>query len=194
MTKRIIFLFFYFSIIGLANLSAQINLTSNFQTKLAAAGVNFLTPVEHNFKIAKVHHNNLQDYDFAIREKKDKVEIRYLVLPDTGIIAGGYPHLNFGNRTMTLASNADDEASSAISILQLSKKTLTEKYHADWGAISFFTPKKSFADTRYCKMVALYREGLGYVYTFFLYNDVNTEFNARYDLLEFKGIKNINAR
>lgn len=185
MSKKTVFALLVFSLTYLGNLSAQLDLSADFQTKLAATGLNFLTPVEHNFKIEKIYKNNLQPYDFAIRQKKDKVEIRYLVLPDTGVIAGGYPHLNFSNRTMTLASNEDDEATSAISVLQLSEKILKEKYHADWGAISFFTPKKSFTDARYCKLVALYREGQGYVYTFFLYNDVNVDFNAGYDLLEF---------
>jgi len=186
MTKKTIFYFLLLCLFCGSHLSAQLAITPDFQTKLAATGLSFLTPVEHHFKNAKVYKNNLQPYDFAIRQKKDKVEIRYLVIPDTGIIAGGYPHINFGNRTMTLASNEDDEVASTISVLQLSEKTLTEKYHADWGAISFFTPKKSFSDMRHCKMVGLYREGLGYVYTFFLYNNVNVDFNAGYDLLEFE--------
>lgn len=186
MLKKICFSFLFFYLIFFGNLSAQLALPADFQTKLTATGLSFFMPVEHNFKIEKVYKNDLQPYDFAIRQKKDKVEIRYLVIPDTGIIAGGYPHLNFSNRTMTLASNDDDEANSAISVLQISEKTLHEKYHADWGAISFFRPKASFSYARYCKLVALYREGLGYVYTLFLYNDVNVEFNAGYDLLEFE--------
>jgi len=183
MIKSLLFLFLNLLILG--NLSAQLDLTPDFQTKLAKTGVNFLTPVEHNFKVSKVYKNKLQPYDFSMRQKKDKVEIRYLVLPDTGIIAGGFPHVNFSNRTMTLASNEDDVAVSTISVIQLSEKTLKEKYHADWGAISFFTPKRSFSESRYCKMVGLYCEGRGYVYTFFLYNNVNVDFNAGYDLLEF---------
>jgi len=188
MTRNALLVFFLFNLISLCNLSAQLDLPLEFQNKLTATGLHFLTPVEHHFKVVKVSENNLQPYDFAIRQKKDKVEIRYLVLPDTGVIAGGYPHLNFSNRTMTLASNEDDEVASTISVIQLSEKILAEKYHADWGAISFFKPKESFSFTRYCKLVALYREGLGYVYTFFLYNDVNVEFNAGYDLLEFEEI------
>ena len=184
MTKPLLFLFLNLFILG--TLSAQLDLTPDFQIKLAKTGINFLTPVEHNFKVSKVYKNELQPYDFAMRQKKDKVEIRYLVLPDTGIIAGGYPHMNFSNRTMTLASNEDDVAVSTISVIQLSEETLKEKYHADWGAISFFTPKRSFSDSRYCKLVALYCEGRGYVYTFFLYDNVNVDFNAGYDLLEFK--------
>ncbi len=175
-----------FSLLCCGNLSAQLDIPAGFQAKLAATGLSFLTPVEHHYKIAKVYKNNLQPYDFAIRQKKDKVEIRYLVLPDTGKIAGGYPHLAFSRRTINLASNEDNEVASTISIIQLSEKILTEKYRADWGAISFFKPKKSFGNTRYCKLVTLYREGLGYVYTFFLYNDVNVDFDAGYDLLEFK--------
>ena len=186
MSKKIFLAFLFYYLLFLGNISAQLALPTEFQEKLTKTGLSFLTPVEHNLKIEKVYQNDLQSYDFAIRQKKDKVEIRYLVIPDTGVITGGYPHINFSSRTMTLASNSDDEASSAISVLQLSKKILKEKYHADWGAISFFTPKKIFSDKRYCKMVALYREGFGYVYTFFLYNDVNVDFNAGYDLLEFE--------
>ena len=185
MIKKTIFLFLSLYCFC-SQLSAQLDIPANFQAKLAVTGLNFLTPVEHHLKKVKVYENEFQPYDFAIRQKKDKVEIRYLVLPDTGTIAGGYPHLEFSRRTMTLASNEDDEAASTISVIQLSEKTLAEKYHADWGAISFFKPKRFFADTRYCKFVALYREGLGYVYTFFLYNNVNVDFDAGYDLLEFK--------
>jgi len=188
MVRNTLFIFFLFNLISLCSLSAQLDLPSDFQNKLTATGLHFLSPVEHNFKVVKIYENNLQPYDFAIRQKKDKVEIRYLVLPDTGLIAGGYPHINFSNRTMTLASNEDDEVASTISVIQLSEKTLSEKYHADWGAISFFKPKESFSYARYCKLVALYREGRGYVYTFFLYNDVNVDFNAGYDLLEFEKV------
>lgn len=184
MIKKTIFLLL--SLYLCSNLSAQLDISADFQTKLNAAGLNFLTPVEHQYKTIKIYQNNLQSYDFALRQKKDKVEIRYLVIPDTGNISGGYPHINFGSRTMTLASNADDEAVSTVSIIQLSEQILAGKYHADWGAIAFFTPKKSFSDMRYCKMVGLYREGLGYAYTFFLYEDVNTDFDAGYDLLEFE--------
>ena len=191
MIKVKTFCWLLFSLLCFGDLLAQLDITSNFQTKLTATGVNFLTPVEHHFKVVNVSQNDLQPHDFAIRQKKDKVEIRYWVLPDTGIIAGGYPHINFSSRTMTLASNDDNEVVSTISLIQLSEKTLTEKYHANWGAISFFTPKKSFSDKRYCKMVGLYREGLGYVYTFFLYNNVNVDFNAGYDLLEFKEWENL---
>ncbi len=183
MSKKIFIGFLFSYLFSFGNLSAQLELSANFQEKLIATGLDFLTPVEHNFKIEKVYKNEIQPYDFAIRQKKDKVEIRYLVIPDTGIIAGGYPHLNFSNRTITLASNDDDESASAISVLQITEKTLKEKYHADWGAISFFTPKKIFSNKRYCKLVALYREGQGYVYTFFLYDNVNVDFNAGYDLL-----------
>ena len=189
MNKILLFLFFNLFLLG--NLLAQLDLTPDFQTKLAETGVHFLTPVEHHFKVSKVYENQLQPYDFAIRQKKDKVEIRYLVLPDTGVIAGGYTHMNFSNRTMTLASNEDDEAVSTISVIQLTEKTLKEKYHADWGAISFFTPKKSFSNSRYCKLVGLYCEGRGYVYTFFLYDNVNVDFNAGYDLLEFEEVEKL---
>jgi len=188
MTIKTAFVLLIFSLTCLSSLSAQLDLPPDFQKKLAATGLHFLTPVEHNYKVEKIYENNLQPYDFAIRQKKDKVEIRYLVLPDTGLIAEGYPHINFSNRTMTLASNEDDEVASTISVIQLSEKTLSEKYHVDWGAISFFRPKESFSYARYCKLLALYREGLGYVYTFFLYDDVNVDFNAGYDLLEFEEI------
>jgi len=170
-------------------LSAQIELSEAVMEKMEQMELDFYQPLEHRFKSLKVVDNAFQSYDFALRQKKDKVDVRYEILPDTGIIAGGFPHIAFTNRTLHLANNIDDEVAGSISILQISEQELSDKYKADWGAIAFFRPKLSFAPFQHCKLVALYREGAGYVYTFYLFNNVKTDLGDEYELLRFRAIE-----
>lgn len=186
MKKRFVLLFCWMSLVLCSSLSAQIELPEFLRVKMEQMNLDFYQPVENQFKTLSVVNNDMQPYDFALRHKKAKVDIRYQIVPDSGMIAGGYPHIEFTTRAIHLANNEDDEASSTISIHQISETDLNQKYHADWGAIAFFKPKLSFAPFQHCKLVALYREGAGYCYTFYLFNKAATDLEVVYDLMKFR--------
>lgn len=165
-----------FSIADMA--MAQIEYPDRFAAKLQAARLEFFQPVENQFKTLKIRKNTIADYDFAVRHQPSKVEMRYLVVPDVDNPAEQFPHMSFSNRILTLASNDEElTGDNPISFIQLNQKELSKKYHADWGMTAMFQPKQSFAAYRYCKVLGLYREGHGYCYVIYLFNNIKTNLN-----------------
>ena len=62
-------------------LIAQVELSPRFARLLNLADIDFITPVEAKYRDVPVFKNSFQEYDFAIRSRKEKMEIRYLVKP-----------------------------------------------------------------------------------------------------------------
>lgn len=164
-------------VIRIGDVAGQVQLSEEVKERLAEAGCVFYQPVENTFKLLKHKQNSIQEYDFALKHRATKTEVRYWVIPASESNAERFPHMHFSNRVITMAENGDEENERPISIIQINETDLKDEYQADWGAIAFFKPKKAFANYRHCKVTALFKEGKGYIYYIQLFDEANTKLN-----------------
>lgn len=178
------FCLFFLLTIG-QSLSAQIDLSDHFNDLLEAADMEFLEPVEARYKAIRIGKNLFQSYDFAIRSRKEKIEIRYLIEPyDEKNPIADIPHLASIRLLTHLASNSEEAG--VITGLDIEAKKLKTDFNADWGKTFFFKTKNSFSTKSHCKMLALFREGRGMAYVFFLFDKVTEDLDRRFLALRFK--------
>ena len=164
----------------------QVDLSPSFQTKLEAAGLEFIEPLEARYKDIRVVRNAFLDYDFAMRSRREGLEIRYYIDP-AGPGATAVPHVEAVRLLMHLASNEERYIMSGVDVKDFDLK---EQFNADWGKVFFFTPKETFSPRRQCKMLALFREGYGMAFVFFLFNEAGPALDHRFYALRFQEKEN----
>ena len=165
-------------------LHGQVDLTDHFSTLLDRAGLTFVEPLEARYKDIRLAGNDYADCQFAIRSRKEKLEIRYLVYPyqeeDPLSFA---PHVRAMRLLVSLATNQQE---SIMRGMEVAKADLEEQFQADWGKVFFFTPKPGFTSWQQCKMLALHREGQGTAFVFFLFDKPTAALDYRFYALQFE--------
>lgn len=172
------------SMVYTLNLRAQIAPDEVFQQKLNRAGLFFMEPVEGKYKTLRKPADLYQHYDYAIRSRGEKMEIRYLVEPwRENNPLSGVPNVRATQLVMHLATNQGEAMIIGQSIGQ---ETLLDDFNADWGKVFYFEPKDAFSLNRECKLLVLHKGGLGTAYVFFLYDKITVELDKRFLALQFK--------
>jgi hypothetical protein len=170
-------LFFTFS----NNVFTQIKMSKSFSQKLEKMDLDFLAPLENSYKKVKASESIIVDFDFEIKAKKADMKIGFALFPE-GKNALIFPHIKVSNMAISAATNENEEA--RLVLHEMSKENL-KNYHADWGAVVFFQPKIIFSDKDHCKMLALYQEGKGLVYIFYLFDEASEEVDLQENCLSF---------
>lgn len=166
-----------------SNLIAQIVDDIRFNTILDEMELSLLYPVEANYNSVAVIENTVQPYDFAIWSRKEKLEIRYFLEPyQEADKTFETPHIRASRLLLNLAAN-DEE--SIITGHAIKESELKEQFQADWGKVFYFRPKSSFSPLGNCKMLALFREGQGMAYVFFLFRKPTVELEKRFYAIQF---------
>ena len=168
-----------------SNLHAQkIDYPPQFRQLLAQAGLEFFEPLEAGYRDIEPLKNDYQHCQFAIRSRKENLQIRYFILPwNDDDPTTTNPHLTTFRAITSIATNADE---AVISAIQPTKETLLKDFNADWGMIYFFQPKPGFSDLPNCRMIALCKEGQGTAFIFYLFDDpANEALDTRYLALRF---------
>jgi hypothetical protein len=167
-----------------AALTAQkVDLNDDFNQLLAEVDAQLVLPVETDYKDIRPLKNRWMDYDFSIRSRKERLEIRYKILPFEVENRTFYaPHVKAMQVMMQVATNNEE---AVVSALSLSDQSLKEDFRADWGKLFTFTPKEEFSTKQTCQLISLYREGKGMVFLFFLFNKPPMELNYRHLALSF---------
>ena len=163
------------------NVFTQVKMSKFFNQKLAKMDLVFLAPLENSYKKIRASESIIVDFDFEIKAKKADMKIGFVLFPE-GNNALTFPHIKVSNMALSAATNQDDDA--RLVMHEMSKEDL-ESYQADWGAVVFFQPKRIFSDKDHCKMLALYREGKGLVYVFYLFNEASEEVDLQKNCLSF---------
>ena len=163
------------------NVFTQVKTSKSFNQKLAKMDLAFLAPLENSYKKIKASESIIVDFDFEIKAKKADMKIGFVLFPE-GNNALTFPHIKVSNMALSAATNQDDEA--RLVMHEMSKEDL-EYYQADWGAVVFFQPKRIFSDKDHCKMLALYREGKGLAYVFYLFDEASEEVDLQENCLIF---------
>lgn len=163
---------------------AQVELPSDFQRRLEMAHIDFFEPLEGAYKAIRVVSNEWLTCDFAMRSRRERMEIHYRIEParesDPLVDA---PHVRVARLLNHLASN-DEE--SVVTVLSVRDTDLREQFQADWGKIFFFTPKPGFSRYRECRLVALYREGAGMALIFYFFDEPSPALDYRLYALQFQ--------
>ena len=165
---------------------AQIRTGDEFARLLGQAGIEFIEPVEANYKRVPAWKNPIQSYDYAIRSRKEGIEIRYLIRPyELGAPASGAPHVEASRLAMHLATNDQDYL---VAGREVAPEVLSEFFNADWGMQYFFRPKPGFADWNHCELLALHKDGQATAFVFFLFDEPSPELGNRFYALRFREI------
>lgn len=159
---------------------AQVKLSKSFAHQLEQMELEFFPPLENSYKKIKASKSIIVDFDFEIKAKKADMRIGFVISPENNSMY--FPHMKASNMALSAATNEDEEAKMVLH--EIPKEDL-EKYHADWGAVVFFQPKRVFSDKDHCKMLALYREGKGLVYVFYLFDKASEEIDFQKYCLSF---------
>lgn len=166
------------------SLRAQVAPSEPFQQKLNQTGLFFMEPVEGKYKALRKPSDLYQDYDYAIRSRREKMEIRYLIEPwRENNPLSGVPHVRASRLVMHLATN---QGEGMIIGQNIGQETLLDDFNADWGKVFYFEPKDAFSLNRECKLLVLHKAGLGTAYVFFLYDKITVELDKRFLALQFK--------
>ena len=167
-------------------LAQKIEYPENFQALLDSVGVEFYEPSDAGYRDYEPLENRWQPCHFAMRSRKEKLDIRYYIEPwNDDIPMSSQPNVNTF-RTLTMVASTDDDE--VISGIQPTKKSLLEEFNADWGMTYFFKPKTEFSEKPMCRMMALCKEGKGTVFIFYLFDDPGNEaLDVRKYALKFNG-------
>lgn len=174
----------WFFLVLVFQVQAQIELTPEFRSLLDSTGLGFIFPLEGKYKATKAIGAQYEHYDFAIRSRKEGIEIRYAVYPyDEKDFTSIAPHAATMRLVTHLASN-DEEA--MISALSIAPDEIAENYNADWAKLFFFQPKGVFSSAKQCKLLAIHREGSGTAFVLFLFDKSSIELDNRTLALRFE--------
>lgn len=134
---------------------------------LEKMNLEFLMPVENQYKFSQVRKNEFVDYDSRMVARSGQMEIFIAVHPvGEGGLTSFYPHLEYQRLLANLVPNDDDQN---VLVIGWREPKLRDR-NADWGAESYFTARKEITAYPYTKFIAFYREDYGMVVMLYCFN------------------------
>ncbi|MCB9283143.1 MAG: hypothetical protein H6563_03640 [Lewinellaceae bacterium] len=154
-----------------------------FQLKLEAMQLEIFRPLDSDYQPVAPQPGDFQEYDYIIRSRSEKMEIRYLAIPyREDQWDSQYPHILATRMVTHVATNAED---APISLLSLGTTEL-DAFHADWGVVYFFTPKDQVSERRTGELLVLHKEQRGTILVFFFFDDPdNPAIDRRFQSVQF---------
>lgn len=166
------------------SMEGQVRAKDQFLELLEKAGIEFIEPVEARYKRAEVRKNPLLSCDFAIRSRREGIDIRYLIRPyETGFPTADVPHVAASRLVAHLATNDPEYL---IAGRAVEPEALSGFFNADWGMQYFFRPKPGFAGWNHCELLALHKDGAGTAFVLFLFDEPSRELGNRFYALRFR--------
>lgn len=157
-------------------------LPDSFQYQLAELNAAIIRPLDSDFKAINIKSSRFQAPQFVMYSRQEKLEIRYYL--QTAAEMGsfqGMPHVASSRLLIDISSNDDDALLTAHSFTDEAFLT----FGADWAKLFTFKPKRSFSDTQYAQLVALYKEGRGLIYVCLLFNKPPESLDTRQLAIRF---------
>jgi len=186
--KKLLIIIILFS--TLPAIAQRIDYSTEFLQKLTQMSLEMVEPIESDYRDVWVLQNEVHTYDFAIRSRKEKLEIRYILQPynDNNPLAA-LPDIEFLKLLTHLACN--DSEASPMAIHGIAEKDLQENFQADWGKYAFFQPKGTFAQWPHAKLLSLYKADEGLVHILFLYKKPSIALDNRFYAVQFSTIDDL---
>lgn len=162
-------------------MTAQKPLPPEFLNRLMEVGAEMLIPLDGGYKGEEGEKNPYCSWDYALRSRLERLEIRYVVRPDTADSRRS-PAIDAHRMALNLCSNDEDAVMTARN---LTEEELYDLYNADWGRVYNFPPKLFFSASRYCQMLAMYKAGRGLIFVFLLFDEPTPEIEHRLYAMRF---------
>ena len=126
------------------------------------------SPIEQEAFNIREDRNEFFATNFIVDYSK-QVEIRVEVFtfPEDSI-AMNNPHVKNGLRIGQLMNNVND---SQVAMHQLGSEDL-EFFGADWATQALFSPKENFSLKSKCQLITLYKEEVGLVFVYLLFDSM----------------------
>ncbi|MEO0341683.1 MAG: hypothetical protein AAF242_21050 [Bacteroidota bacterium] len=173
-------LLFFFPLIG----HSQWKISPEFLQVLQQVDAEVMPPLDAGYKVRYPVSNRTQNYQWVLRSRKERLEIRYLVSPFTASNPTlKYPAIAAHRLAMHVCSNEEE---AMISARDLDEEELQDFYNADWGKIYIFPPKDDFSTYAYCQLVVLFKVDRGIVYLFHLFDEPSPAIDQRLYSFRFK--------
>lgn len=162
----------------------KVDLPEDFTALATDMAVDFMAPLDAGYKDVRTFPNPHQNYELAIRSRREKLEIRYHLEPEKeNNPMTRIPHVRSMQMIANIASNEED---TRVSALSLPDSVSLDLLNADWAKVFFFTPKKTFSSRLTCQMLAMYKEGRGMVFAYLLFNKAPMELDSRLLTVRFE--------
>jgi hypothetical protein len=170
-------LFLFFHLAGKAG-----NIPKKFQQLLDSNDLQFRMP--EGYRKVRTHENPDMYYNFAIKNKKKKLEIRYTVLPlgslsdlynksrtDTSIKAVKADSV-FG-KTMLMVNMLNISDTIYRDIVAFDPASVKNEFGADWGGFAMSQPRTTFAKGyKYCVIVGIHKNNVADGFITYLFDDI----------------------
>ena len=176
--------YFFISIVGLFQcfgIYGQIELPPTFNEILEVNDISFIYPIENQYKVIKRPSQSLVPVDLGLKSRKHHIEIWFQFLPETDSHPL-VPHVETMRQVFHLATNDPNEL---FTTLPINPQKLDSLFNASWGLVNVFKPKIAFSDKSYCKLLSLYKEQVGVMFVYFLFNKPTLEVDNRFQAIIF---------
>lgn len=152
-----------------------------WQPMLSTLGASYYPPLDAGYSPIKSLEEPYWGAHFSTFSRRDQIEIKFVL--DTALL--DYPTIQLGRWLAQIASN---DAEGVISRVPIDPSILIQRYQADWGGLYFFKPKFSSTFYSECKLLALYKEGKGMIFIFFLFNEFTDRLQSLEHIISFDSL------
>ena len=152
-----------------SGLHAQLSLPAEFSRTLGQRGMMLDSGPLAEYELVPVMPNNDMEYDVALRSASGRLEVRYALRWDPG----GNSFSAFALATLLNVGSGED------ALGPFPQKAVRAEFNADRGVSGPFAPRSTFSsDYDSGIMVAIWAEGRGMAYTFYLFNENQRELST----------------
>ncbi len=149
-----------------SGLHAQLSLPAEFSRTLGQRGMMLDSGPLAGYELVPVMPNDDMEYDVALRSASGRLEVRYALRWDPG----GNSFSAFALATLLNVGSGED------ALGPFPQKAVRAEFNADRGVSGPFAPRSTFSsDYDSGIMVAIWAEGRGMAYTFYLFNENQRE-------------------
>ena len=169
----------------------QIKCLESFKNKLKSINAVYLAPWDFVQTRHSLVEKEVVDYQYAIKHKKEKLEIRYSITPyvkpvkETNKVIIGSENLYKAFTLTVLMNIVNGKKENIFSGEILDKTKAKSDFNADWVAIYVMKPESDFAKNyKYVHLLTLYKKNAGQVYIYYLFDDFKLAENQLMPMLK----------
>lgn len=153
------------------------------QSELLSQNIEMDEPTEGRAKFFAPLKESTLKHDLRVHLPKGEMEI--------WVAFSSYDSLNLATQIPEIRSKglavtaATHEEASVTTVLKLGSAFAKKTFNAEWGKEYYFRPKREVSDRGHCRMLSLYREGIGQLTVFFFFDEKNESLESFYELFRF---------
>ena len=160
--------------------------------------------IPEGFKPVEVKQNPDLTYQYAVKHKNKKLEIRYSIFPLKEQVKAYNEYLNNSSKKkiVLMDPNMDHELVAITNVMNISRSEKTEEintckpdivkhdFNADWGSSYYIENNSEYGkDYKYSLVVALHKKDIANAFVVYLFDDdkdISNEMLSSFNNLKFK--------